>query len=139
MSGSCSSRSSSLASPVSLGGTYEAGTRPTLPPSLPAVTAWIALVAASAAVLIRHRDRLFSLVLTSVVGLIVSLAFVQFSAPDLALTQITVDVVTTILLLLALNLLPRTGEEPASASTLAARGVAALAGDRVSAAFPTRR
>ena len=103
-----------------LGGTYEAGTRATLPPSLPAVTAWVALVAASAAVLIRHRDRLLSLVLTSVVGLIVSLAFMQFSAPDLALTQITVDVVTTILLLLALNLLPRTGDEPAGGDTLAA-------------------
>ena len=111
-----------------VGGTYEAGTRPTLPPSLPAVTAWIALVAASAAVLIRHRDRLFSLVLTSVVGLIVSLAFVQFSAPDLALTQITVDVVTTILLLLALNLLPRRARSR-QARHVAARGpVAALAG-----------
>ena len=128
MSGSCSSRSSSLASPVSLGGTYEAGTRPTLPPSLPAVTAWVALVAVSAAVLIRHRDRLFSLVLTSVVGLIVSLAFVQFSAPDLALTQITVDVVTTILMLLALNLLPRTGEEPEGVSRWLHAALAALAG-----------
>jgi multicomponent K+:H+ antiporter subunit A len=97
-----------------LGGTYEAGTRATLPPSLPAVTAWIVLVAACTAVFFRHRDRLLLLVLTSVVGLIVSLAFMQFSAPDLALTQITVDVVTTILLLLALNLLPRTGDEPGS-------------------------
>jgi multicomponent K+:H+ antiporter subunit A len=39
---------------------------------------------------------------------VVSLAFVQFSAPDLALTQISVEVVTTVLLLLALNLLPKT-------------------------------
>jgi multicomponent K+:H+ antiporter subunit A len=96
-----------------LGGAYEAGTRATLPPSLPAVAAWLALVAVCAAVLIRYRDRLLSLVLTSIVGLLVSLAFIQFSAPDLALTQITVDVVTTILLLLALNLLPRTSDEPA--------------------------
>ncbi len=111
-----------------VGGTYEAGTRATLPPSLPAVTAWFALVAASAAVLIRHRDRLLSLVLTSVVGLIVSLAFMQFSAPDLALTQITVDVVTTILLLLALNLLPRTSEEPPARARWLHAAVAALAG-----------
>ena len=111
-----------------IGGTYEAGTRAMLPPSLPAVTAWIALVAASAAVLIRHRDRLFSLVLTSIVGLIVSLAFLQFSAPDLALTQITVDVVTTILLLLALNLLPRTGDEPSGGTRWLHAVIAALAG-----------
>jgi multicomponent K+:H+ antiporter subunit A len=111
-----------------LGGTYEAGTRATLAPSLPAVTAWVVLVAACAAVLVRHRDRLLLLVLTSVVGLIVSLAFMQFSAPDLALTQITVDVVTTILLLLALNLLPRTGDEPRTGMRWAHGAVAALAG-----------
>src|SRR4051812_23278926 len=110
-----------------IGGTYEAGTRATLPPSLPAVTAWIALVAASGFVLIRHRERLLSLVLTSIVGLIVSLAFMQFSAPDLALTQITVDVVTTILLLLALNLLPRTSDESMSGARWLHAAVAALA------------
>ncbi len=63
------------------GGTYEAGTRATLPPGLPGVIAWITLVAASAAVAVRHRDRLLSLVLTSIVGLIVSLAFMQFRRP----------------------------------------------------------
>ncbi len=42
-----------------------------------------------------------------VVGVVVALVFLQFSAPDLALTQISVDVVTTILLLLALTSCPR--------------------------------
>jgi multicomponent K+:H+ antiporter subunit A len=110
------------------GGTYEPGVRATLPPSLPAVTVWLALIAASAAIVIRHRDRLLALVLTGIVGLIVSLAFMQFSAPDLALTQITVDVVTTILLLLALNLLPRTSDEPAGGTRWPHAAVAALAG-----------
>jgi len=87
---------------------HGAGARATLPMSLPAAVAWFALVAASLAAALRHHDRIFALVLTSVVGLMVSLAFLQFSAPDLALTQISVDVVTTILLLLALNLLPKT-------------------------------
>jgi multicomponent K+:H+ antiporter subunit A len=87
---------------------HGAGARATLPISLPAAVAWIALVLASLAAAVRHHDRVFALVLTSIVGLIVSLAFLQFSAPDLALTQISVDVVTTILLLLALNLLPKT-------------------------------
>jgi multicomponent K+:H+ antiporter subunit A len=50
---------------------------------------------------------LLSLVLIGVVGLIVSVGFVYLSAPDLALTQISVEVVTVILLLLALNFLPK--------------------------------
>jgi len=53
-----------------------------------------------------HRDRIRALVFISVVGLVVSLGFVHLSAPDLALTQISVEVVTIVLLLLALHLLP---------------------------------
>lgn len=86
---------------------HGAGNRPLLPVSLSGLAAWFALAAASIAVLFVHAQRLFALILTSIVGLVVSLAFLQFSAPDLALTQIAVDVVTTILLLLALNLLPK--------------------------------
>jgi hypothetical protein len=41
------------------------------------------------------------------VGLIVALTFVKFSAPDLALTQLSVEVVTIVLLLLALYFLPQ--------------------------------
>jgi len=57
-----------------------------------------------------HRHRWTALVLLSVVGLIVALAFVKLSAPDLALTQLLVEVVTIILLLLALYFLP--GDTP---------------------------
>ncbi len=53
-----------------------------------------------------HHDRIRALILISVVGLVISLAFVHLSAPDLALTQISVEVVTIVLLLLALHLLP---------------------------------
>jgi multicomponent K+:H+ antiporter subunit A len=53
-----------------------------------------------------HRDRITALAFISVVGLVMSLAFVHLSAPDLALTQISVEVVTIVLLLLALHLLP---------------------------------
>ena len=74
---------------------------------------WLLVLAASAAVVGWHRHRLLALVLTSVVGLVVSLTFVYFSAPDLALTQLSVEVVTTILMLLALNYLPqKTPREP---------------------------
>ncbi len=98
-----------------LGGRYEAGTRAMLPVNLPALVGWLLLIAASLAVMAFHVHRLLVLILSSVAGLIVSLTFMQFSAPDLALTQISVEVVTVILLLLALNLLPKlTPTEPLS-------------------------
>ncbi|WP_110668710.1 monovalent cation/H+ antiporter subunit A [Salinicola halophilus] len=56
---------------------------------------------------VMHRRRLVSLIMLSVVGLMVSLAFARFSAPDLALTQLAVEVVTVILLMLALFFLPQ--------------------------------
>jgi multicomponent K+:H+ antiporter subunit A len=69
------------------------------------------------------------LILTSVVGLIVSLAFLQFSAPDLALTQISVEVVATILMLLALNLLPKlTPSEPKIVKRVRDVAIASAAG-----------
>ncbi|EWG98803.1 hypothetical protein Q427_28470 [Halomonas sp. BC04] len=43
----------------------------------------------------------------SVVGLAVSLTFVRFSAPDLALTQLSVEVASMILMILALFFLPQ--------------------------------
>ena len=69
---------------------------------------WLMLVAATVALMVLHRNRLLSLIFLGVVGLMVSVGFVYFSAPDLALTQFTVEVVTTILMLLALNFLPNT-------------------------------
>jgi multicomponent K+:H+ antiporter subunit A len=54
-----------------------------------------------------HRQRFVALILIGAVGLVVSLIFVKFSAPDLALTQLSVEVVTIILLLLALYFLPQ--------------------------------
>jgi multicomponent K+:H+ antiporter subunit A len=54
-----------------------------------------------------HRWRLVSLLMLSVVGLTVSLTFVRFSAPDLALTQLSVEVASMILLILALFFLPQ--------------------------------
>ncbi len=54
-----------------------------------------------------HRWRLVSLLMLSMVGLSVSLTFVRFSAPDLALTQLSVEVASMILLILALFFLPQ--------------------------------
>lgn len=83
-----------------------AGTRATTPASIPAVIAWAALVAATVAVVAVDRRRFLALIFISVVGLVMALAFVHLSAPDLALTQIAVEVVTILLMLLALHLLP---------------------------------
>jgi multicomponent K+:H+ antiporter subunit A len=68
--------------------------------------ALVMIIAALVAVII-HHNRLAALLVLGVVGLIVSLVFVRFSAPDLALTQISVEVVTIILLMLALYFLPQ--------------------------------
>ena len=74
--------------------------------AIPAI-AWFCLVVATLAVVAKHRQRQLSLVLIGVVGLVVSLGFNYLSAPDLALTQLSVEVVTMVLLLLALNFMPK--------------------------------
>ncbi|MBA4042833.1 MAG: monovalent cation/H+ antiporter subunit A, partial [Erythrobacter sp.] len=89
------------------GGGLLTGARAGLAAPLPAIIAWVLLIAATAAVVNDSRNRLRVLIYVSVIGLVVSLAFAQLSAPDLALTQISVEVVTILLLLLALNLLPK--------------------------------
>ncbi|MFD1911531.1 monovalent cation/H+ antiporter subunit A [Halodurantibacterium flavum] len=119
-----------------LGGTHGAGTHQMLPVTPMALIGLLLVVTASLGVVLFHRNRLLSLVIISVNGLVISLGFVYLSAPDLALTQLTVEVVTIILLLLALNFLPKeTPRESSSArkwrdgivAGLGGLGVAALA------------
>jgi multicomponent K+:H+ antiporter subunit A len=68
---------------------------------------WGLLMCAVVGVVLTHRNRLMSLILIGIIGLIISLGFAWLSAPDLALTQITVEVVTVVFMLLALNFLPK--------------------------------
>jgi multicomponent K+:H+ antiporter subunit A len=97
------------------------------------MAAAILCVAAIGTVML-HRQRLLALLLLSVVGLIVALTFVKFSAPDLALTQLSVEVVTIVLLLLALYFLPaRTPVESSGARRGRDLLVAVTAGLGVSA------
>ncbi len=91
-----------------LGAPRVAAANPMLPVPLAAIGGWLLLAGACGAVVAMHRQRLFTLVLVGVIGVVVSLAFLYLSAPDLALTQISVEAVTVVLLLLALNLLPKT-------------------------------
>ncbi|HSD53857.1 MAG TPA: monovalent cation/H+ antiporter subunit A [Burkholderiales bacterium] len=90
-----------------LGSGLSLGPRALLAVPLLGAVAWLVLIAASLACVLLHRDRLVAVVLAGAVGLVVATAFLYLSAPDLALTQLSVEVVTTVLLLMALALLPR--------------------------------
>ncbi|WP_435168673.1 monovalent cation/H+ antiporter subunit A [Falsirhodobacter sp. 1013] len=59
--------------------------------------------------------RFAALTLLGGAGLVTSATFVWFSAPDLAVTQLLVEIVTTVLLLLGLRWLPRRKAEIAAA------------------------
>ena len=50
------------------------------------IAGWLMLVAATVGMVFLHRNRLLSLILIGIVGLMVSIGFVFFSAPDLAMT-----------------------------------------------------
>ncbi|WP_295383825.1 monovalent cation/H+ antiporter subunit A [uncultured Thiodictyon sp.] len=83
------------------------GAGPLLPFDPVSLLVALGLAACTASVVVLHRSRLIALILLGAVGLIVSLIFAKFSAPDLALTQLSVEVVTIVLLLLALYFLPQ--------------------------------
>jgi multicomponent K+:H+ antiporter subunit A len=83
-----------------------APSREMLPAGLVGWLGLATLVAAAVATVLFHRERVLAVVSIGVVGLIVSLAFVRLSAPDLALTQLLVEVITVLLLLLAMYFLP---------------------------------
>ena len=107
---------------------------PTRMPDGPAVSfgfavLWSVGMVATLATVWLHRQRLLALLLLGAVGLVVSLAFVYFSAPDLALTQLLVEMATIVLMMLALHWLP--AESPPARRGNALRrtrdGVVALA------------
>lgn len=72
-----------------------------------AIVLWLILFSGCWMMLWFHHERIKAVFISGAIGLIVSLIFITLSAPDLALTQITVDVVTTVLLLMSLSLLPQ--------------------------------
>jgi multicomponent K+:H+ antiporter subunit A len=83
------------------------GERERLPASPAFVVLWVigAICAVGAAVMAKFH-RMVAITLMGGAGLVTCLTFVWFSAPDLALTQIVVEVVTTTLFLLGLRWLP---------------------------------
>ena len=86
----------------------------------------LTLIVASLLTVVLHHQRLTSLISIGVVGLVVALGFVKFSAPDLALTQLSVEVVTIVLLLLALFFLPQHTPQERSYIRLSRDGIISI-------------
>ncbi len=83
------------------------GTRELTHAPMLAIVLWLLLFSACWMMLWFHHERIKAVLISGAIGLVVTMVFVTLSAPDLALTQITVDVVTTVLLLMSLSLLPQ--------------------------------
>ncbi len=88
-------------------GAHDGGGRAMLPVTPVAAIGFVLIMAPTLALALLHRNRYLSLILMGASGLMLSLSFAYLSAPDLALTQLSVEVVTVILLLLALYFLPK--------------------------------
>ncbi len=69
---------------------------------------WLFGSGAAIAATICYRHRFIALLLIGATGLAVSLGFVLLSAPDLALTQLLVEIATIALIMVVLHFLPQT-------------------------------
>ncbi|HEX7991280.1 MAG TPA: hydrogen gas-evolving membrane-bound hydrogenase subunit E, partial [Stenotrophomonas sp.] len=78
------------------------------PQSMPLLgwTLWLVMLACAFAGLFLYQQRLLAVIVMGGTGLMVALTFVFLSAPDLALTQLMVEMVTLALMLLGMNYLP---------------------------------
>jgi multicomponent K+:H+ antiporter subunit A len=84
------------------------GQRPPLPVSPIFASLWLVGMAGAVGAAWQAKfHRLAALMMMAMAGLTTCLTFVWFSAPDLALTQLSVEVVTTVLFLLGLRWLPK--------------------------------
>lgn len=90
--------------------------------SLPA-----AIVAAGAVLAVLVPDRVSKVVLMAVAGYGLAVFYVLFRAPDLVLTQILVETISLVLLLLVFQRLPRLGPDERSRGRRAAHGLFAAA------------
>jgi multicomponent K+:H+ antiporter subunit A len=93
--------------------------------------AWLPAMAiiAGALLTVLVRPRIGKLVMLALVGFGMAVYYVIFRAPDLALTQLLVETISLILLLLVFRMLPKLGADTRTTGTRVAHaGVAALAG-----------
>ncbi|MFD1927648.1 Na+/H+ antiporter subunit A [Sporosarcina siberiensis] len=85
----------------------------------------IVMMAAAIAILFA-KSRMTAILLNGVLGYSIALFFVYFRAPDLALTQIVVETVTTALFLLCFHFLPEWTKEKSSRKSKITKGIIAL-------------
>lgn len=119
----------------------EWGTRARVPATPEFVLLWMAAACAAVGAAWQAKyHRLVALVLLNVAGIALCITFAWFSAPDLALTQLAVEAVTTILFLLGLRWLPKRTQQGSQAAEARARwrrrrdfGLALLAGAGIAA------
>lgn len=104
------------------------GSKEFLPLDWVSILVALCLIVASLATVFFHKQRMSALIILGVVGLIIALIFVKFSAPDLALTQLSVEVVTVVLILLALYYLPPSTPKESSKSKISLDVVIATTG-----------
>lgn len=84
------------------------GDRPRVPATPEFALLWLVGAAAAIGAAWQAKfHRLVAIVLLAVVGVVVCITFAWFSAPDLALTQLAVEAVTTVLFLLGLRWMPK--------------------------------
>ncbi|HEY5307260.1 MAG TPA: hydrogen gas-evolving membrane-bound hydrogenase subunit E, partial [Casimicrobiaceae bacterium] len=99
------------------------------PPVLSGGLLWLLGVVAALSATVSYRRRLTALVLLGAAGLAVSLTFVLLSAPDLALTQLLVEVATIALMMIVLHYLPQSSPvEPGTGRKWRDAGIAGAAG-----------
>ncbi|WP_438313341.1 Na+/H+ antiporter subunit A [Sporosarcina sp. FA9] len=85
----------------------------------------IVMMAAAIAILFA-KSRMTAILLNGVLGYSIALFFVYFRAPDLALTQIVVETVTTALFLLCFHFLPEWTKEKSSRKSKVTKGIIAV-------------
>ena len=90
------------------GHAFDWGDRPRVPATLDFVLLWaIGIACALGAATQARFHRFAALTMLGGAGLVACLTYAWFSAPDLALTQLAVEVVTTVLFLLGLRWMPK--------------------------------
>ena len=88
----------------------------------------VAVMAVAAVSILFANSRLTAILLNGVLGFSIAIFFVLFRAPDLALTQLVIETVTTTLFLLCFNFLPEWKKEDSPKRTKIRNALIAIGG-----------
>jgi len=94
-----------------------------------AIVLWLLGCSGALGALVWHRQRFVATLFVGLTGLVVSLVFALLSAPDVALTQLLVEVASVLLAMLSLHFLPKLSPpEPGFARRAADAAIAGITG-----------